>query len=160
MPLFPKIQSPCPYKGRLSDIMDGDLCRLCKRQVVDLTDMADRERVAFLAGCAEEVCVSYRLRPALAAASLIALLGAPAAAAAQEAAPAQLPESMDFPEAELIIVGGINDPTQAQFVETSEDASLPELPVTYEEKQESAEAGDASERDDPRPAAKITSPGS
>ena len=33
MAIFPKIQSPCPYKGNLSDIMDGDLCRLCKRQV-------------------------------------------------------------------------------------------------------------------------------
>ena len=45
--LFPKIQSPCPYKGNLADVMDGDVCRLCKREVTDLTALGDDERVAF-----------------------------------------------------------------------------------------------------------------
>ena len=36
MAVFPKVQSPCPYKGQLSEIMDGDTCRLCNRQVFDL----------------------------------------------------------------------------------------------------------------------------
>ena len=58
MAFFPKIQSPCPYKGKLSAIMDGDVCRLCKREVFDLTHMTDGARREFLAGCANEVCVS------------------------------------------------------------------------------------------------------
>ncbi|HEV2866777.1 MAG TPA: hypothetical protein VGX37_09690, partial [Allosphingosinicella sp.] len=99
MPLFPKIQSPCPYTSQLASIMDGDVCRMCKRQVFDLTDMADGDRVAFLSGCRDEVCVSYRLRPALAAAALAAsMVALPAAAAAQEAevaAPAPPVESAD-----------------------------------------------------------------
>ena len=159
MPLFPKIQSPCPYKGRLSDILDNDVCRLCKREVVDLSDMGDQQRLAFFAGCSEEVCVSYRVRPALAAASLIAMLGAPAAAAAQEAAAAPA-EAIDFPAEELIYVGGITDPAHTEFVDASEDASVPDLPVTYEEKPESPEAPDAGEADEPRSATEISAPGS
>src|ERR1700760_3664773 len=61
MALYPRIESPCPYKGNLADIMDGDVCRLCKREVFDLTAMGDAERVAFMKGCAGEVCVSYRM---------------------------------------------------------------------------------------------------
>lgn len=159
MPLFPKIQSPCPYKGRLSEILDGDLCRLCKREVVDLTEMADRERMVFFADCSEQVCVSYRFRPALAAASLVALLGAPSAAAAQEA-PAPVPQAMDFPAEEWIYVGGITDPANVQFVEASEDVSVPELPVTYEDKPDSEEAGERADRDARAEAAEVTSPGS
>jgi hypothetical protein len=159
MPLFPKIQSPCPYKGQLSDIMDGDQCRLCKRQVVDLNDMGDRERVAFFAGCADQVCVSYSLRPALAAASLVAMLGAPSAAAAQDAA-APVPQAMDFPAEEWIVVGGIADPANVQFVEAPEDASVPELPVTYEEKEDRAEPREVADRPDEQPAPETSSPGS
>ncbi len=36
MAVYPKIQSPCHYKGNSSSIMDGDTCRMCKRQVFDL----------------------------------------------------------------------------------------------------------------------------
>jgi hypothetical protein len=160
MPLFPKIQSPCPYKGRLSDIMDGDLCRLCKREVVDLTDMGDQDRLAFFAACSDQVCVSYSLRPALAAAGLVAMLGAPSAAAGQDAA-APVPQATDFPAEEIMIfVGGITDPANVQFVEAPEDASVPELPVTYEETQEPAEPRDGPGRADERPARETTSPGS
>ena len=127
MAIFPRIQSPCPYKGELAAVMDGDICRLCKREVFDLTAMTDGERVGFLADCAAEVCVSYRLTGAIAAAALAAgMLVAPASAAAQTT-PA--PELIDI---EIIFVGGITDWNRVQFVEVEADAGVPELPIEYE----------------------------
>jgi hypothetical protein len=124
MAIFPKIQSPCPYKGELSAIMDGDVCRLCKRQVIDLSEFTDNAKLAFLRACEEEVCVSYKLpfRPALAAAITAAVLGAPMAALAQD---------MEFEDE--IIVGGISDPANVEYITDSRDDSAPELPVIYDD---------------------------
>jgi predicted Fe-S protein YdhL (DUF1289 family) len=128
MAIYPKIQSPCPYIDRLSTIMDGDMCRMCKRQVFDLTDMSDGERVAFMKGCSGEVCVSYKfsVRPAIAAAALaVAAFALPAAAAA-----------CDATEDVLIVTGGgIRDTANVQFVENPADNAVPELPVVYDDKQ-------------------------
>ncbi|HEX8528015.1 hypothetical protein [Allosphingosinicella sp.] len=139
MPLFPKIQSACPYKSRLADIMDGDVCRMCKRQVFDLTAMTDERRVAFLAGCEESVCVSYSLpvRRAARAAAVAVALALPAAAAAQEEI--------------MIIVGGINAPSSVKMVDVPDDIALPELPVLYEEEGEVLDEGASSEgaKDEP-----------
>lgn len=140
MAFFPKIQSPCPYKGRLASVMDGDFCRMCERQVFDLTYMSDGERRAFMAGCGEEVCVSYRFGPAIAAAALAAA-AVPTAAAAQDLGPAvpsaaSIAASTDqiaaLEEIE-IMVGGIKDPANVQFVEAPADGAIPELPVVYED---------------------------
>jgi len=135
MAVFPRIQSPCPYKSSLAAVMDGDFCRMCRRQVFDLTAMTDGERKAFLAVCGEEVCVSYRIRPAYVAAALAAA-AVPAIAAAQDAAPAA-PDTAATEIAGvqemLVFVGGIKDPANAQYVETAEDRALPELPVVYED---------------------------
>ena len=123
MAVFPKIQSPCPYKGDLSAIMDGDMCRLCKREVFDLSGMSDGERVAFMKGCAGEVCVSYRLRPALAAAAFaVAAIALPTAAAA----------CSDATEVETVIVGGIKDPANVQYAKDNSSDAAPQLPVVYE----------------------------
>jgi hypothetical protein len=136
MALFPKIQSPCPYKDQLSSIMEGDTCRMCKRQVFDLSDMSDGERVDFLKGCAGEVCVSYKfpVRPALAAAAIVvAAMGLPTAAAAD-----------DPTEVMIVTAGGITDLANIQFVQNPGDGAIPELPVVYEHKQKaSAENADA-----------------
>lgn len=135
MPLFPKIQSACPYRNEFASIMDGDNCRMCKRQVVDLTAMNDGERVAFLAGCEEEVCVSYSLpiRQGIRAAAVAAAIAIPTAAAAQE---------------EMIItVGGITSPSQVSMVQVPEDATIAELPVLYEEEEGAA----AAEESAPKP---------
>jgi hypothetical protein len=121
MPLFPKIQSTCPYKSDIAAIMDGDMCRMCKRQVFDITAMSDGDRVAFLAGCEEEVCVSYSIGPALRAAALAAAIALPTAAAAQEEM--------------VIIVGGITAPSSVKMVHVPDDVSIPELPVLYEEEE-------------------------
>ena len=138
MAILPRIQSPCPYRGELAAIMDGDVCRLCKRQVFDLTAMTDGERMGFLAGCATEVCVSYRLTGAAAAAALtIGALAAPVAAAAQTA-PIPTPELVDV---EYIIVGGISELDGVEFVQVEADAGVPELPVEYEAEAPGPEGG-------------------
>jgi predicted Fe-S protein YdhL (DUF1289 family) len=121
MALFPKIQSPCPYKNELASLMEGDICRMCKRQVIDISAWSDDERVAFLKGCSEKVCVSYKFRPAIAAAAIAAAaIAVPAAAAACE--------PVDF-----VFVGGITDPANVEYVRDSADSATPELPVLYED---------------------------
>ncbi|HYI64333.1 MAG TPA: hypothetical protein VEW71_05555 [Allosphingosinicella sp.] len=145
MAIFPKIQSPCPYKSELAQVMDGDFCRMCERKVFDLTGWSDGERVAFLAGCSEEVCVSYRLplREMLAATALAALAASPAAASDLEAgvdsglsiqAMAEGALAMLEPPEEFVMVGGIKDPRRAEFVEHAADEAIPELPVVYEDR--------------------------
>lgn len=127
MAIYPKIQSPCPHKGDLASIMDGDICRLCDRQVFDIGDLSDDERRAFIAGRADEVCVSYkfRLRPALAAAIAAAALAAPMNAAAQSR----------LVDPEVIVVGAIKDPAKVEYVADDADDAVPELPVTYDDRQ-------------------------
>lgn len=125
MAIFPKIQSPCPYKANLAAMMDGDMCRVCKRQVHAIDDWSDQQRIDFLASCNDEVCVSYSLpvKAAAAAAVAIATLAAPMAAAAQ-----------DCPDQEVyIVVGGIKDPANTQMIETAADKAKPVLPVVYED---------------------------
>jgi predicted Fe-S protein YdhL (DUF1289 family) len=132
MAFFPRIQSPCPYKSVLASVMDGDMCRMCKRQVIDIGAWSNDERVAFLAGCETEVCVSYTLplRPALAAAAL-AVAAIPAAAFAQEQVPAA---AIEDPGMELeVTVGGITDPRNVEFVAAEDLANLPDVPVAYED---------------------------
>jgi hypothetical protein len=86
MSLLPLIQRPCPYLDRLESVMDGDHCRMCKRDVHDLTAMSDAERTAFLAACGGDACIRYTFnaKPALAAALIaasVAVAALPVAAA-------------------------------------------------------------------------------
>jgi len=151
MPIFPKIQSPCPYQSDLAAAMDGAMCRICKRNVFDLSAMNDGERLAFLAGCEEEVCVSYRvpLRPAIAAAALAAAALSVPAAAQEVAGPgvATVIEGAEFyPEEDYEIeVGGIKDPKAVELVEIETDQSLPALPVVFEDEPEAAQSAAAPE---------------
>jgi predicted Fe-S protein YdhL (DUF1289 family) len=102
MPIFPQIQRPCPYKDRLASVMEGDFCRMCHRRVIDVTSMSDDERVVFMNGCEQEVCVSYRLPTAVAAAAL-----AVAAAAVPTVAAAAVPtEATPQSDEQTIVVGG------------------------------------------------------
>lgn len=121
MAIFPRIQSPCPYLNRLSTLMDGDMCRMCERQVVDLSAMSDVERATLMKGCTGKVCVQYRMRPVIAAAALAAAASIPTAAAACDASSEM-----------IVVVGGINDPAHVEYVQDPADASIPQLPVVYE----------------------------
>ena len=144
MAIFPKVQSPCPYRDQLAQIMDGDSCRVCKRQVVDLNGMDDAGRVAFMKSCSGEVCVSYSFRPVIAAAVLAtAMTALPMAAAAQEPAPAPVAEDEIYAE---IIVGGIKDLANVEYVEDASDQAMADLPVVYDDEapaEETAEPKDA-----------------
>lgn len=142
MAMFPKIQSPCPYQANLAAIMDGDMCRMCKREVVDLTAMDDAGRVAFFSDCETEVCVSYRvpIRSALGVAALAAAAVAALPAAAQDVpAPTEVTvaataadDAAVVDEGEVfILAGGIRHPAAVEFVE-NDDADVPEMPIVYE----------------------------
>lgn len=144
MAVFPKIQRKCPVASTLSEHMDGDVCRLCERQVIDLNGMTDSERKTFVASCKDEICVSYRipLRNVAAAAALsAAAVSMPAAA--QDALVELGPDPAGYEELEncveeyqiieWIVVGGIKKPSDAEYVDTEEDLETPELPVVYED---------------------------
>ncbi len=75
---FPRIQRPCPYLDRLDEVIEQDFCRMCKREVHDLTHMDEGRRADFLAACGGDVCVKYTamLRPAVAAAAVAASVAA------------------------------------------------------------------------------------
>lgn len=123
MSIFPQIQSHCPYKSELSKYLEGDLCRMCDRRVVDLNAFTDAERIALMSGCKEHICVSYNLRPAIAAVLTLAAIGAPMSAAAQDA-------SMDEFE---VIVGGILDPSAVEYISAEADQAAPAMPVIYDD---------------------------
>ena len=90
MASFPRIQRQCPYLDRLDTVINEGFCRICRRDVHDLTGMDERERADFVAGCGD-VCVSYTMnvKPVLAAAMIAAsaaVLVAPEATAAKHQA--------------------------------------------------------------------------
>lgn len=137
MSLFPRIQSPCPYKGKLSDIMDGDVCRLCHREVHDISDMPVAERRALVAGCSGEICVSYKVsaRSALAAMALGASMATPAHAQIDEvlAVDSEPADGSYCLEDQYIIVGGLKKPGEVEWLTADLDNKLPEMPVVYDE---------------------------
>jgi hypothetical protein len=137
MAVYPLINSPCPYKGRLSEIMDGDVCRLCKREVHDLTAMSGPERRVFLKACGGEVCVSYRVAAGTALA--LSAFGISAIASPPASAQTDPTQCMD-----VIIVGGIKDGSKATLiVEDENDKLIPELPVVFEPAKTPAKTADA-----------------
>jgi len=130
MSLFPKVQSPCPYKGKFADIMQGSQCRLCKREVVDLTDMETAERKQFLSACETEVCVSYRVgaRSVLAAMAMSTVAISTVAEAQDSESPEPIEtditvetydavEDEEHDEVFYIIVGGMRKPGEAEWLE-------------------------------------------
>lgn len=147
MSLFPKIQSPCPYKGKLSDIVDDNICRLCHREVHDITAMSTADRHALVAGCSGEICVSYRLvaKSAIAAAALGASLGSPAFAQSEAPTPTEATDGDFCLEGEVVIVtaGGLKAPEAVEWLAVDLDEARPAMPVVYE---------DDTERDAPQPA--------
>jgi hypothetical protein len=113
MALFPKITSACPYKGKLSDILDDTKCQLCKREVHDLSDMSDHERAQFLSSCEEnEICVSYRL-PVTAVLMATSMISAESVLAQPETEPTEPSAAQDvFSEEDrtdwqVVVVGGL-----------------------------------------------------
>jgi hypothetical protein len=147
----PRIDRPCPLDGE-SQRRVGDFCRHCAHPVqrLDRMDAAAQERLRRSSG---PVCVSYRvavgvgaalavaIAPGLAGAQASALppasnpamehplivtdASAPASPVSPLAAPAEPPECDEW--LEFIVVGGVSDPSTAEWIEL--DRSLPDLPV-------------------------------
>jgi hypothetical protein len=109
MNMLPVIQSPCPYKGQLADIIDGSLCKLCKREVFDLTPMTVAERRALLQNCEGEVCVSYTV-------TALAALALGAAVVATPVAAADRSDNIALSLPRFAVAGGITVPRQAKWV--------------------------------------------
>lgn len=108
MATFPKIASPCPYKGALSDILDQDaVCGLCHRQVHDLSAMSERQRLAFLKSCSGETCVTYRLPAAAALAAMAMAVATPLAAQEAKADVETLVIEGSDQVYDVIVTGGI-----------------------------------------------------
>jgi len=113
---FPQIQRPCPYLDRLDAVIDSGFCRMCRREVHDLTAMDGRERADFLAACGGDACVSYTMdvKPALAAALIAAsaaVLAVPAAALAvdhQASRQHQRTRPVQVRNVPIIVAGGIS----------------------------------------------------
>ena len=115
MSLLPWVQKPCPVLDRLDAMMDGDVCRLCNREVHDITGLDYAERAAFFEACNGNACVRYRFEagPALAA----ALIAASAAVAIPAAATPQAthhsrhvphpPRLVSPPQVEMVTAGVI-----------------------------------------------------
>jgi hypothetical protein len=140
MSKFPVITGSCPYKSQLSELMDGSLCRMCSREVHDLTAMNEPDRRTFLAACEGSVCVSYKVpaRAALAALAMGAATLAALPAAAQEA-PAAAEQAVPEEDYE-IFVGAVKDPAKAKWTKAPRQTA-PKLPVVYEDEGETAPKG-------------------
>lgn len=96
--MYPKIDRPCPYADRLEAVMDGDFCRACQCTVFDLDAMAPRERRSFLKRTeGQDSCVTYRIKPALAAMAIVAAMGVASPAMAQD---------VGEDEPEIVVTGG------------------------------------------------------
>jgi len=103
MSRFPLVQNPCPYKGPVADILAGDQCRLCQREVHDLTSMNEADRRALVAGCqdAEGLCVRYTVRAGSAvAAAMLGVAGFVAVPAMAQSAQAPAPVQQEAPAAQ------------------------------------------------------------
>jgi hypothetical protein len=155
MARFPKVDSPCPLDMDEQKRLDG-YCNRCHKQVHVLDGMDDAGRAAWLAAAEGPVCVSYRRSSRIASIAAIAItLVAGTAFAGEECADTPLSalisvsrqqvtpvdpaqgqllagvesSNTDAQESdllELVIVGGIRDPRDAEWVD---DSDLPELPV-------------------------------
>lgn len=142
MGLYPTIQSPCPYKGQLTDIVDGSICRLCHREVHDLSSLREVERIALIEDCRDEICVTYKVpaRSMLAALALgVTATAAPGLTQTQASHPestsqqAVEPTAPDSSEEYLIImVGGLRKPQQARWLSDRPASKGRELPVIHE----------------------------
>lgn len=158
MSRFPLIDSPCPLSQEEQRAIDGH-CGRCDKHVHKLDALSEDERRALLTAATGPICVSYRVptprkvgRFGAAIAATLIGTGAATAAYASDADPtaSALPpppaqngpswaqthvdEPLDLGDDEVLILGGIDDPQDAQF---AEDTSTPALPMRAPEPQRS-----------------------
>ncbi len=127
MACFPKIDTDCPL-GAYERNGIGSHCEVCDHAVVALDRMSGNERKALLAANRGPMCVSYKVERRHAAAFGVALAAAVIAGHAVAGDAASIPPTEDALEF-VIVMGGVNDPADAEWVDES---GLPELPVVDE----------------------------
>lgn len=146
MARFPKIDSPCPLNVDEQLRIDG-YCGRCDKHVHALDGMSDAERAALLQAAKGSLCVSYRAPQRRSAgfgvaiaATLVAtsaFAGEPpcAATAAPIAGPsASMPATpvapaslvADTEQLDFIMVGGVSEPGEAEWVGDDARPQLPE----------------------------------
>lgn len=152
MAQVPKIDTPCPLGVDEQRRLDGH-CARCDKHVHRLDAMSDSDRRALLAAADGPICVSYRSEHPRAmrrgagfglaiAATLVSggafasdppdLLPAATGEQASPVAPAPLlaapapSQDCEDEKLERIVLGGVSDPHDAQWVDDSE---LPDLPM-------------------------------
>lgn len=133
MALFPRINSPCPLSADEQKAVDGR-CARCDKHVHALNEMNSAQCAELLAAASGPLCVSYKVSAAQAlrmsgvgfamAATLVAGAAVAADAPVYPANEAGS-EKLEF----IIITGGVDDPTDAAWID---DSDLPELPVLVE----------------------------
>lgn len=145
MACVPRIDSPCPLPAAEAVAVQGD-CRHCGHAVHDLDVLDEAGRRALFATTNGRICVRYRMALPAALAlglglSVIAPLEAaepakiiPSLTLAEPAAPqssvvqkplAVMDEDLEK-DLEVILLGGIQSPQDAEWVD---DTDLPPLPV-------------------------------
>ena len=140
MARVPVIASPCPLRFRTGPQRGLDFCGHCQRRVHNLDAMSEAERVAFLSGCEDKVCVSYTVRrpPSLVTVGAMlagALASGSVAADGPEESPLEWVRSVQPADTqaadcdEVIIVGGTSH--SVQWVDENE-VNAPDLPTIGE----------------------------
>ncbi|KAB8191372.1 hypothetical protein FKV24_007910 [Lysobacter maris] len=138
--MFPKIDRPCPLSRQEQQGIDGH-CDRCGSQVHSLDGLDEAGRRDLLSRQQGPVCVAYRVPSRTAGLAAIALTLVAGTAMAGERSPAlTLPaapseasspvepgeEAIASSGLEFILVGGVDDPRDADWVD---DSDLPELPM-------------------------------
>ncbi|MFD0320883.1 hypothetical protein [Lysobacter gummosus] len=148
MARYPRIDQPCPLDAQARLRIDGH-CGLCGKTVHCLDGRSNAERATLLQQASGPVCVSYRLAlgTALALAAVAPTAASPVdgdapAAPLSQTAPLTAPnaasqvqspvatEPLAAPGLDVIFVGGISRPGEAEWVD--DDSDLPELPIRHE----------------------------
>jgi hypothetical protein len=128
---------------RLDTVIEGDYCRMCKRDVHDLTDMDAGERKAFLAACGGDACISYVefLKPTLAAAAVAAtaaVILTPGSAMAQKHKAKHAQVRRVTPELVPVMLGGAPVPMPMDYVKQPQPAEKPPEPAKPPRREEPA----------------------
>ena len=153
MSLVPRIDQPCPLGIDEQRRIAGH-CGRCEKHVHDLSALDEGARRALLARADGPVCVSYRRSARLAHAAAIAITlvagtafagencadapsaplvpvvaqgpVSPASPTPGAAADSATGEPEELTSLDYVVVGGISDPHEAEWVD---DSTLPELPM-------------------------------
>jgi hypothetical protein len=124
MAQYPKIDSPCPIKGRERAETGIDFCKVCERSVHNLSAMTESERKRFMASCTGPVCVSYTVKRKREQKIVWAMAMAATVAVAPGIASAHC-DPVEVMEDTFTEEGGVKDPGNVQWFDDEKPQELP-----------------------------------